>query len=714
MVFDKAYVINVERNIDRFHRVHSDFKRIFPNIDIERVDAIDKNSLTEDFLNKIGVTPSPKWLEPWGSRTFTKGDIACALSHTKAWEKILIDKTEVALLLEDDVILGDGFLDGCLKVESQIGRNFDYVYLARSKVGQSEEESFSEDLVRPSYSYWCLCSLISSSGAEKLRVKEYFQNLIPSDEYMPSRVASSCTSTAQKLFGHLPKLNAYAIRENIAQPQEDAFINSETGKGQPMQLESRRKYINEELKLKICTVATEDNDGLARLRDSAERYGIPLKVLGLEKDWTGGNVPKLENPGGGQKINLLKPYLGQLEDDDILVFIDGYDVVFTGAIEEALRRFNEEFSMDVVFSAEKSCWPDSGLANKYPNTSSEYKFLNSGTFMGKVSELKKITEEPIEDTDDDQLYYTLKLLSGNYSMQLDYECKIFQTIEAATKDLHYRMTEQESEGDLVNTVHKTKPIMVHGNGSFRSKIFFNRLCDYISCNRLGFFQYNPIRKKEHTKEETISIFCFVTTTQELDHFILGLARFNHNNKKISLFVCGNVKFGDKLKEALDSFASIKIKRVEPSYKEMEAALRYAHELRSDYLIITKTNSIISNPYMLQKLIESDKKIIAPKLKLKGDSLYANFWRDIDDNGWYLEAEDYSDIALDKTKGVWNSPHVSDFILIRRDAIKSCFSMFENGYTHERGDFITFCANLRNAGFFVYVDNQENYGYLCEE
>ena len=133
-------------------------------------------------------------------------------------------------------------------------------------------------------------------------------------------------------------------------------------------------------------------------------------MLGLEKDWTGGNVPKLENPGGGQKINLLKPYLGQLEDDDILVFIDGYDVVFTGAIEEALRRFNEEFSMDVVFSAEKSCWPDSGLANKYPTTSSEYKFLNSGTFMGKVSELKKITEEPIEDTDDDQLYYTLKLL----------------------------------------------------------------------------------------------------------------------------------------------------------------------------------------------------------------------------------------------------------------------------------------------------------------
>jgi GR25 family glycosyltransferase involved in LPS biosynthesis len=713
MVFDKIYVINVDRNIHKFNRVKNRLKKTLGDVEIERIQAVDREELTEAWLNEKGVTPSPLWKEPWGNRTFTKGDIACALSHMKAWEKIILDGTKVALLLEDDVVFEEDFVEGCQNIENEI-KAFDYIYLARNLISDEFLDlPVSEHLVRPSYNYWCLASLISSSGAKKLRCQDYVKNLIPSDEYVPARVSHDYAApVADKLFNHLEKLDSYAYIHNIAIPEEMAWINSETAKGEPMELESKHNYINNDLKLKIVTTATEDTDGLKRLRESASRYGIPLKVLGLEKSWTGGEVARLEDPGGGQKINLLKPYLQELDDDDILVFVDGYDVVFTRDIESALEAFNNNFPKDVVFSAEKACWPDSGLTNSYPKVDSEYRFLNSGTFIGKVSELKKITEEEILDTDDDQLYYTKKLLSGRYSMQLDYSCSIFQTIEAAWDDIKYIHNKYDGRGDLINEVFDTRPIMVHGNGSVRSKIFFNRVCDYISCNRLGHFKYNPIKIKKYDKNLTLSIFMFITDGREFENFIKGFYNSNHNRDDISIFICGmNIKISDICLDMLNSFKSFKVREAHPDNSEMENALLYAKELDCDYTIMVNSNCIINNENIIQRLIESNKKIIAPKLKSQGDNPYANFWRDIDDNGWYLQTQDYLHIAFDKITGVWNCPHISDFILIRKDFVKDCISKFTNGYTHERGDYMTFCKNLRNSGDFVYIDNQEYYGYL---
>jgi len=713
MVFDKIYVISVNRNIHKFNRVENRLRKTLGNVEIERIQAVDREELTEAWLKEEGVTPSPLWKEPWGDRTFTKGDIACAISHTKAWEKIISDGTKVALLLEDDVVLCDDFVEGCQNIENEV-KEFDYIYLARKPIDDAcFDLPVSEHLVRPGYSYWCLASLISSSGAKKLLCQDYIKNLIPSDEYVPARVSHSHTApVADKLFNHLGKLDSYSYVHNIATPEEMAWVNSETGKGEPMELESKRNYINKDLKLKIVTAATEDTDGLKRLRESASRYGVPLKVLGLEKSWTGGEVSRLENPGGGQKINLLKPYLQELDDDDILVFVDGYDVVFTGAIESALEAFRNNFSEDVVFSAEKSCWPDSGLANSYPEVDSEYRFLNSGTFIGKVSELKKITEEGIQDTDDDQRYYTKKLLSGQYSMQLDSSCLIFQTIEAAWDDIEYMHKTEDGRGDLINKVFGTRPTMVHGNGSARSKVFFNGVCDYISCNRLAHFKYNPIRVKKYDKNLTLSIFMFVANGAQFESFIKGFHGSSHNHNSISIFICGsNIKIDDECLDILNSFKSFKIKEAYPDNSEMENALHYAKELDCDYTAIVTSNCIINNPNTIQKLIESDKKIIAPKLKASGDNPYSNFWRGIDGNDWYSEGKDYTDIVTDVTTGVWNCPHISDFILIRKDFVEGCISKFENGYTQERGDFMTFCKNLRSSGDFVYIDNQENYGYL---
>ena len=78
------------------------------------------------------------------------------------------------------------------------------------------------------------------------------------------------------------------------------------------------------MKIKFYTVATHENDGLSRLIQSSEHWGIDLTVLGAGLEWV----------GFGQKVNLFKAELQKLNDDDIVGFVDGFDIVFFTGEEE--------------------------------------------------------------------------------------------------------------------------------------------------------------------------------------------------------------------------------------------------------------------------------------------------------------------------------------------------------------------------------------------
>ena len=49
---------------------------------------------------------------------------------------------------------------------------------------------------------------------------------------------------------------------------------------------------------------------------------LPLQVVGMGKEWQGGDIARY--PGGGHKINLLKPVVKKWEDqtDLVVMFTD--------------------------------------------------------------------------------------------------------------------------------------------------------------------------------------------------------------------------------------------------------------------------------------------------------------------------------------------------------------------------------------------------------
>ena len=94
--FDKIYVINLKRRLDRKEQLLIDF----PDVDFTFIEAIDGKEITIPQLfsnNKINSS----FFDPNGM--ITMGVFACALSHKKAWDQALEDGVENALFLEDDV-----------------------------------------------------------------------------------------------------------------------------------------------------------------------------------------------------------------------------------------------------------------------------------------------------------------------------------------------------------------------------------------------------------------------------------------------------------------------------------------------------------------------------------------------------------------------------------------------------------------------------------
>ena len=144
--------------------------------------------------------------------------------------------------------------------------------------------------------------------------------------------------------------------------------------------------------------------------------------------------------GGGHKINLVKKELEEYKDRDdlILLFTDSYNTLLLADKKTILDKFKSFQGARVVFTAERSCWPDQQLADQYPNVSFlKKRFLNSGGFMGYAKEIYQLFHHaPVANTGNDQLYYTNIFLDvearKKYGIQLDTTSRIFHYLNGAT------------------------------------------------------------------------------------------------------------------------------------------------------------------------------------------------------------------------------------------------------------------------------------------
>ncbi len=98
------------------------------NIEHEFIRATDYKEIAETDLDQL-CEPN-KLNQPF----FTRGALACALSHLEAYKRIVEEGLDVALVLEDDVELGKDFKLLLAKVEKEIGQDeiISFIYFMHS------------------------------------------------------------------------------------------------------------------------------------------------------------------------------------------------------------------------------------------------------------------------------------------------------------------------------------------------------------------------------------------------------------------------------------------------------------------------------------------------------------------------------------------------------------------------------------------------------
>ncbi|XP_028663293.2 procollagen-lysine,2-oxoglutarate 5-dioxygenase 1 isoform X1 [Erpetoichthys calabaricus] len=478
--------------------------------------------------------------------------------------------------------------------------------------------------------------------------------------------------------------------------------------------------------LLVLTVATKETEGFNRFLRSAKFFNYTLKVLGRGEKWRGGDYTTA--PGGGQKVRLLKSALENLdEEDQIILFIDSYDVIFSSGPKELLKKF-QQAKHNVVFSAETLIWPNRHLEDKYPHVREGKRFLSSAGFIGFASSLKKMVQDwNGKDDDSDQLFFTNLYLNpemrDKINMSLDNKCRIFQNLYSALDEVVLKF--ENGRVRARNVVYDTLPVLVHGNGP--TKLQLNYLGNYIPkawtfetgctvCNED--LQDLSVLQKSDYPMVLIGIF-IQQPTPFVEVFFERLLNLQYPKDRLKLFIYNHEPHHEKHVKSFvevhgDEYRAVKI--IGPEEELNNAASRNfgVNLCRNDdecqFYFSIDVEVVLKNTNTLKILIEQNKAIITPLISRHG-KLWSNFWGALSADGYYARSEDYVDIVQSRRVGIWNVPYISSVYLIKGSTLRSELTE-ETVFTSGKLDAdMAFCSNVRNRGVFLFVSNREEFGRI---
>ena len=205
--------------------------------------------------------------------------------------------------------------------------------------------------------------------------------------------------------------------------------------------------------IKLITTAS-DISKTDMLQKSLNKYGWDYEIL----------VHKWE--GFGCKILETYKYLKNNPDIKYFFYSDSYDTIVLDTMENTLKKIKDKDC--ILLSAERGCYPHPEKEARYPKHDSPWHFVNGGGWFCN-SEIFKMAVEtnPLTTYDVDQVWFTDLFLNHPEYVKLDYDCDVFQTI-AFCPESDFILTKTDYLGNelgkVINSVNKTLPTFVHGNG----------------------------------------------------------------------------------------------------------------------------------------------------------------------------------------------------------------------------------------------------------
>jgi hypothetical protein len=147
------------------------------------------------------------------------------ISHIRTWHKILGDRAERVLILEEDF----KGVESLNKLNLDSNGEWDMAVLGRTAFNADNEQVLDQDWVRPLAYYNSHAYILTRKGAEKLLATQIEKNLIPADEFLMACQTEHPREDIRALFP--PCLTSIATNRNFIK-QERSIEDSTTEKNQ--------------------------------------------------------------------------------------------------------------------------------------------------------------------------------------------------------------------------------------------------------------------------------------------------------------------------------------------------------------------------------------------------------------------------------------------------------------------------------------------------
>lgn len=157
----------------------------------------------------------------------------------------------------------------------------------------------------------------------------------------------------------------------------------------------------------VVTYATHSDGLFEKLINN--KFNIKITTLGWGTKWN----------GFYDKIKGINDFIKDKNEDDIIIYLDGFDSEINKTIDENFINIFKSFNCDILISRDTNITNLIGkyiLNKKFKNKNSKY-IANAGMFMGYSKPLKEFFIEIFKlNLDDDQVAFNRCMVNFNYKI----------------------------------------------------------------------------------------------------------------------------------------------------------------------------------------------------------------------------------------------------------------------------------------------------------
>lgn len=236
--------------------------------------------------------------------------------------------------------------------------------------------------------------------------------------------------------------------------------------------------------LHIVTVATESKYYFPYLVESCKKNGKNLEILGFDTEWKGYNY----------KFKLIIEYLRKLQENDIVCFVDGYDVLCIKELNQLPYTFIDlktKHKCKIIVGYDNVDNMLLKLFNRFTFGTCKNSYINSGTYIGYVKDILEIIQKVYnlnrDNKADDQVLLTKYCTLNPNDIYIDVDGEIFLTLIRKGDLSNYV---EIKNGEIFYNNHR--PFFIHAAGGM------SHLDSIIT--RLG-YEYN-----DNIKDQLLSVY----------------------------------------------------------------------------------------------------------------------------------------------------------------------------------------------------------------